>query len=94
MEVSFLLLLITIFVVNTIYGLASPFLPSVLEEKDVSSIWTGIIFSTYAVAATIMSIVTGGCLDKLGHKTVITVGAFLMSAAIICFGFITDIDSK
>ena len=91
---SFFLLLITVFMTNAIYGLASPFLPTVLEEKDISSIWTGIIFASYAVASTIVSIITGTCLDKIGHKTVITMGAFLMCGSIVCFGFLEDFDQK
>ena len=91
---SFYLLLTAIFLANTIYGLASPFLPTVLDNKDVSSIWTGIIFASYAFAATIVSILTGKILEKAGHKNVITIGAFLMCAAIVSFGFVDDIDDK
>ena len=87
-----LLLLSCTFVANTIYGLASPFLPNVLENKEVSSVWTGVIFSAYAIAATIVSILTGSILDKIGHKKVITIGAFLMSCSIVAFGFIEDIE--
>ena len=89
---SILLLLFCSFISNTIYGLASPFLPTVLELKEVSSVWTGIIFSAYAIAATIVAILTGSLLDKIGHSKVITFGAFLMSCSIIAFGFIEDIE--
>ena len=89
---SILLILFCTFISNTIYGLASPFLPTVLELKDVSSVWTGVIFSAYAIAATIVSILTGLILDKIGHNKVFMFGAFLMSGSIIAFGFIEDID--
>ena len=89
---SILLILFCTFISNTIYGLASPFLPTVLELKDVSSVWTGVIFSAYAIASTIVAVLTGLVLDKIGHNKVIMFGAFLMSGSIIAFGFIEDID--
>ena len=77
---------------NIIYGLASPFLPTVLEEKDINNVWTGIIFAAYAVSATFTSIITGKVIGKFGHNRIMTLGAFLMAGAIASFGFIEEID--
>jgi len=93
-DCALVLLLVTLFVANTIYGLASPFLPTVLEDKEISSVWTGIIFASYAVASTFTSIITGMVLEKYGHNRIIMLGAFLMAAAIASFGFIEDLDAK
>ena len=85
------LLLLAIFVSNTIYGLASPFLPTVLEEKEIAPTWTGIIFAAFAVASTAASLLTGKILDKISHNKVIMFGCILMSASITAFGMIEQI---
>ena len=89
-----LLILLVLFVSNTIYGLASPFLPKELEDKDIAHVWTGIIFSSYAVASILVSILTGSLLDKISHKKIITFGTFLMSVSITCFGLIAELDDE
>jgi hypothetical protein len=47
---SIFMLMATLFMTNTIYGLASPFLPTRLEEAGVNPAWTGLIFAMYAIA--------------------------------------------
>ena len=89
---SLTLLLITIYFTNAIYGLASPFLPQVLEQKNIQSVWTGVIFSAYAIASTISAIVTGKVLNSIGHGPVITFGGFLMAGSIVGFGFLEYFD--
>ena len=88
------MILLVLFVSNTIYGLASPFLPNELEEKGIAPVWTGIIFSSYAVATIFVSILTGLLLEKVGHNKIITFGSLLMSASITCFGFIAELNDK
>ena len=66
----------------------------VLEEKEIESIWTGIIFAAYAVAAIFTSIVTGKVLVRFGHNRIIMLGAFLMAVAIASFGFIEEMDDR
>ena len=85
---SIYIVVLAIFVSNTIYGLASPFLPTVLEEKNISSIWTGIIFSAMAISASITSLFVGKILDRISHNKVITFGCVLMAVCIASFGFI------
>ena len=85
---SIVLVLISQFFSATMYGLASPFLPTVFEEKDIPSIWTGVIFSIYAVASMIVSLFVGKILDKVSHRTIITSGCFIMGLSVSGFGFI------
>ena len=85
-------LLLVIFISNTIYGIASPFLPKEFEAKNISSTMTGVIFSSYAVASVFVSLIVGKYIDSIGHGLAIFLGSLLMSACIICFGFIDRID--
>ena len=91
-DCALLLVLVTLLGTNIIYGLASPFLPTVIEMKDIDNFWTGIIFAAYAVSATFTSIIIGKVLGKFGHNRIMTLGAFLMAGAIASFGFIEEID--
>ena len=91
-DYTLLLVLVTLLCSNIIYGLAAPFLPTVLEEKDIDNVWTGIIFAAYAVSSTFTSIITGKVLQRFGHNRIMMLGAFLMAAAIASFGFIEEID--
>ena len=93
-DFTLVLLLVTIFFANMMYSLASPFLPEVLEEKGITSVWTGIIFAVYAVAKTFTNIITGKVIGKCGHKRIIMVGAFIMAGTIASFGFIEGMDAK
>ena len=61
------IMLCSTFLANTLYGLAAPFLPSLLEAKGVQSVWTGIIFASYAIAMIFMSLVAGKIVDRIGH---------------------------
>ena len=90
---SIVLVLISQFFSATMYGLASPFLPTVFEEKDIPSVWTGVIFSIYAVAMMIISLFVGKILDKVSHKSIITSGCFLMGVSVAGFGFIERFDT-
>jgi hypothetical protein len=47
---SIVMLMAMLFMTNTIYGLASPFLPILLVDAGVDSTWIGLIFAMYAVA--------------------------------------------
>ena len=92
LDCSIYILVLAIFVSNTIYGLASPFLPTVLEEKQISSIWTGVIFAAFAISSSITSLLVGKILDSIGHNKVIMFGCILMAICIASFGLIEQID--
>ena len=59
LDKQIILLLLVLFLSNTIYGLGSPFLPQVFVEKGISHTWTGVIFSSYAVATIFTSLFIG-----------------------------------
>lgn len=94
MDWSLLVILLTTFLSNTIYGLASPFLPTLLEEVGVASLWTGIIFASYAVAMSIVSPIVGKVLNKVSHSKVMAMGCFLMALSCASFGFVKYVDGK
>ena len=75
-----------LFLSNTIYGLASPFLPTILDDLGIDSLWTGIIFGSYAIAAAIVSPIAGSIIDKCGHAKMLSLGTILMSIACTSFG--------
>ena len=81
-----LILCIIILFANTIYGLASPFLPTILNDLGIDEVWTGIIFATYAIAACVTSPVAGKVVDKCGHAKMLSIGSLLMAVACTSFG--------
>ena len=82
------------FLSNSIYGLASPFLPTLLDDKGIASSWTGLIFASYAISMVIVSPIVGWLIDKVGHAKIMATGALLMAASIFSFGFTIDIDDN
>ena len=88
------LILLSLFFSNTIYGLASPFLPKIIEAKEIASVWTGVIFAIFAVASIISSLLVGKILDQVGHNRVIMIGSFIMSTCIACFGLVDGIEQS
>ena len=93
-DISIVIILTVLFLANSIYGLASPFLPKLLEERGIAESWTGVIFASYAIAYTIMAPIIGGVVDKFGHNRILTAGILLMSASITAFGTTIYLDSN
>ena len=89
-----LIVLLTIFFSNTIYGLAAPFLPTVMEERGVDTTWTGLIFAMYAIAVILVSLVAGKTIDYFGHSRIIAFGSLLMAASIVGFGMVDKLHSQ
>ena len=89
-----LIICIILFLSNSIYGLASPFLPTLLDELGVASTWTGVIFAIYAVAGAITSPIVGAVIDSCGHAKLLAFGTILMAIACTCFGFGKYIDDS
>ena len=85
---SLVLILLNSFLVNAIYGLASPFLPALLDEAGVDSVMTGLIFASFAIAVTIVSPIVGKLLDKFEHRKMMSVGCILMAISCASFGFV------
>ena len=73
-------IVLIVFLANTIYGLASPFLPPLLEAQGINTSWTGLIFASYAIGVTVSAPIVGSLIDKLGHKKIMATGVLLMAA--------------
>ena len=72
-------IVLIVFLANTIYGLASPFLPPLLEARGIDTSWTGLIFASYAIGVTIVAPIVGTVIDKFGHKKIMGTGIILMA---------------
>lgn len=91
---SIFLIMAMLFTTNTIYGLASPFLPTLLDEAGVDATWTGLIFAVYAVASIITSLAVGKLIARIGHRKLITTGGILMALSIVGFGAAYHVKKK
>ena len=91
---SIYLILAMLGMTNTIYGLASPFLPTLLDDAGIDETWTGLIFTVYAIASMITSLIVGKIIDRAGHRCMITAGSVLMAASIFCFGLVYRLNDK
>ena len=63
---SFIIIIAVLFLSNTIYGLAAPFLPTLFESRGIAESFIGLIFSAYAIAYCIMAPIIGMVVDRLG----------------------------
>lgn len=89
------LLLYTIIVFsNSVYSLASLFLPSVFMAKDISGFWVGIVFAMYSIAVITVSPFVGKVLDKIGTPNLLAMGLVGMGLSIIPLGFLQHVESK
>ena len=91
---SFIIIIAVLFLSNTIYGLAAPFLPILLESRGIAESFIGLIFAAYAIAYCIMAPIIGMVVDKVGHSRIMALGIFLMAMSIACFGFGIYIESN
>ena len=78
---------------NSVYALASLFLPKVFEEKSIPGFWVGLIFSMYSIAVVVSSPFIGTILNKFGFANLLAIGLVTMGCSIIPFGFIKQIES-
>ena len=79
------IILITALISNTIYGLAAPFLPQLLEDKGIASSWTGVIFAVYSISMVVVSLIAGSIVDSVGHSRLMSFGSLLMATSIASF---------
>ena len=94
LDKSILIILAVLLLSNTIYGLASPFLPRLFVERGIAESWTGFIFACYAIAYSVMAPIVGMIIDKASYKLIMTCGIILMATSIASFGFSTYISSN
>lgn len=70
------------------FSIVAPFFPVVAEQKGLSSIEIGLVFSAFSMAGIFASFLVGALLVRVGAKFVILAGLFWSSGATICFGLL------
>lgn len=81
-EPGILAIVLLLLLSNINYGLASPFIPVLIAERGIASIWTGLLFAVYSISYVMVSFITGNYVDRIGHAKVIGVGTLLMSVSV------------
>lgn len=87
-------LILILLLCNINFCLAAPFLPLFLDDRGISSTWTGIIFAIFSVASTITSILIGKVVDRVGHKPLLAISTLFMSAFTVATGLINSFDKN
>jgi len=86
--------LVVLFLDNTMFGLASPFLPKLLEDRGIKSLWTGMIFASNAIIYMIASPIIGKLVDRAGHRNMMVIGSFILAGSVAAFGTILYFESN
>ena len=94
LDCNLCIILLTTFLSNTIYGLAAPFLPQLLEAKGIEPTWTGLIFAAYAIATIFVSLIAGKIVDRVSHAWIMFIGTLLMSGSIAAFSIAFDLEEN
>ena len=88
------MLLYTIIVcTNSVYSLASLFLPVVFREKDVPGFWVGLVFAMYSIAGMIVSPVIGKILHRIGSSNTIAIGLVIMGLSIMPLSYLAEMEN-
>ena len=78
---------------NSVYALASLFLPTVFAEKSIPGAWVGLVFSMYSIAVVLVSPFIGTLLNKVGFANLIFIGLILMGISIVPVGFLKEVEN-
>lgn len=75
-------------IVDSTFSLIAPFLPQLLEQKDIknSDWYRGIIFSTYSFAMMLSAPLVGYYLARYERTIFLRIGMFFLGCSIIGFG--------
>lgn len=88
-----LIIYIIIVCSNSVYALASLFLPKVFLGKDIPGFWSGLVFSMYSIAVVLVSPFIGTLVTRCGYKNLLAVGLVAMGISIIPIGFLMKIEN-
>ena len=89
------MLLYTIIVcTNSVYSLASLFLPIVFAEKGTGGFWIGLVFAMYSISAMIISPIIGTILHRIGSSNTIATGLVLMGLSIMPISYLMEIENN
>ena len=78
---------------NSVYSLASLFLPHVFESKNIPGFWVGLVFAMYSIAVVLASPFIGKALNRTGFANLIAIGLLTMSISIVPIGFLNQIEN-
>ena len=78
------IILVIALISNTIYGLAAPFLPKLLENKGIASSWNGVIFAVNSISMVVVTLIAGQIVDSIGLSRLMSYGSLLMAVSIAC----------
>ena len=92
-DVLQLLLYLIIICSNSVYALASLFLPIVFMEKSVPGFWVGLVFAMYSIVVVLVSPIIGHIVSRLGFANLIAFGLICMGISIIPVGYLVEIES-
>ena len=92
-DVLQLLLYSIIICSNSVYALASLFLPIVFMDKNVPGFWVGLVFAMYSIVVVLVSPIIGKIVSHVGFANLIAFGLTCMGISIIPVGFLVEIES-
>ena len=92
-DVLQLLLYLIIICSNSVYALASLFLPIVFMDKNVPGFWVGLVFAMYSIVVVLVSPIIGKIVSRVGFANLIAFGLICMGISIIPVGFLVEIES-
>ena len=92
-DATLMLLCMIVVCTNSVYALASLFLPVVFKEKDIAGFWVGLVFAMYSIAGIIISPVIGTILHRMGSSNFIAFGLVLMGLSIIPLSYLVKIEN-
>ena len=80
--------------INSVYSLASLFLPKVFEDKKIEGFYVGIVFSMYSIACVVISPIIGKIIKRVGFANLVAIGLVMMGISIAPIGYLKNIESK
>ena len=92
-DVLQLILLLIIMCSNSVYALASLFLPIVFNDKQVPGFWVGMVFSMYSIMVVVVSPIIGKIVSRVGFANLIALGLICMGISIIPIGYLVEIEN-
>ena len=92
-DATLLMIYIIIVCSNSVYALASLFLPKVFLGKNIPGFWSGLVFSMYSIVVVLISPFIGTLVTRCGYKNLLAVGLVAMGISIIPIGFLMRIEN-
>ena len=92
-DLTQLILYLIIVCTNSVYALASLFLPDVFKEKAIPGFWVGLVFAMYSIVVVLVSPIIGKIVGRVGFANLIAFGLVMMGISIIPTGYLSEIEN-